>query len=65
MSCTCGEEYKALYISEVCVHPPVAKDLSKPAVMLFPEVTICLKCGFASFSVPKEELRKLEKGAAA
>jgi hypothetical protein len=34
---------------------PDRKGLDNPAVLLFPEVSICIDCGFAEFYVPAAE----------
>ena len=33
-----------------------------PTVWMFPEVVVCLDCGFAEFVVPKNELHALVEG---
>ena len=50
---------------EVNVHFPGWNGLSRPTLMIFPQVVICLDCGFAEFSVPRAELGRLAmpKGA--
>jgi len=43
-------------------HFPGWNGLEKPTVWVFPEVAVCLNCGFAEFSMPEGELRELAKG---
>jgi hypothetical protein len=45
----------------MAIHFPGLKDLDKPIVWVFPEVAVCLDCGAAEFSVPKDELRELQQ----
>jgi hypothetical protein len=47
------------------IHLPGFNGLEKPTVWIFPEIVICLDCGFAECVVPESELRKLARGAAA
>jgi hypothetical protein len=45
------------------IHFPGLEGLDNPPVWIFPEIIVCLQCGFAEFSVPENELRKLAKEA--
>jgi hypothetical protein len=38
------------------------KNIDKPAVLVFPELVVCLECGAGVFTVPEAELRLLAKG---
>jgi hypothetical protein len=51
----------------MAIHFPGPKNIDKPVVWVFPELTVCLDCGASEFTVPKAELRQLAKrgGAAA
>jgi hypothetical protein len=49
----------------MAIHSPGLKNIDKPVVWLFPELTVCLDCGTAEFAVPEAELRQLAKGDAA
>jgi hypothetical protein len=42
---------------------PGLENLSKPPVLVFPEVVICLNCGFAEFKTPEADLRRLADAA--
>ncbi len=61
----CGSVNQKKFSAEMGIHFPELKDIGKPTVWVFPELTICLDCGMAEFSVPKDELRQLAKGDAA
>ena len=62
MSCkSCGSANQKKFSGEMAIHFPGLKDLDKPIVWVFPEVAVCLDCGAAEFSVPKEELRELQQ----
>ena len=47
------------------IHFPGLKNIDKPVVWVFPELTVCLDCGAAEFTVPNAEVRRLAKGDAA
>ena len=60
MACRqCTSKNQQVYGTEINVHFPGRNGINIPAVLLFPQVLICLDCGFAEFSVPKIELRRL------
>jgi hypothetical protein len=65
MSCkSCLSEHQRNLKGEVAIHFPGLKGLEKPIVWVFPELLVCLDCGFAEFSVPGRELRVLVNGTA-
>ena len=45
------------------VHFRGLKNLDKPGVWLFPELLVCLECGFAQATIPTYELAQLAAGA--
>jgi hypothetical protein len=47
------------------IHFSGLKNVDKPAVLAFPNVSICMDCGFSWFTTPEAELRALGKGIAA
>ena len=57
-SCSSSDETQALN-GEVALHFPGLDGLTKPIVCVFPEVSVCLNCGFAEFVVPDEQLTAL------
>lgn len=62
----CGSKNRKKFPGEILVHFPGLKNIDKPAVFVFPELVICLECGFAEFVVQEAELRQLvERDAAA
>jgi len=48
--------------SELAIHFGGLEGLDKPIVWLFPELLVCLSCGFTEFMVPERELQVLETG---
>lgn len=60
----CSSERQSTFNAEMNLHFPGYKNLEKPTVWVFPEVVVCLNCGYAEFSVPDAELRRLDEDAA-
>ena len=66
MSCkSCGSAKATKLNAEMNLHFPGHVGLEIPAVWLFPEVVVCLDCGFAEFAIPEKELCNLRGSAAA
>ena len=49
-------------MGEVAIHFPGLAGLDQPIVWVFPELAICIRCGFTEFTVPDRELRVLSTG---
>ena len=65
MSCRqCSSANQSKFAAEMNIHFPGREGLQKPTVWVFPEVAVCLNCGFAEFTVPETELSMLVRGAA-
>ncbi len=62
-SCQSDNQYK--FNGEVAIHFPGLQGLDKPIVWVFPQILVCLKCGFTEFVVPETELRRLVESEAA
>jgi hypothetical protein len=59
MSCrVCASENQSGFPTEIAIH---LAGLSTPHVFLFPQVVVCMDCGFTEFSIPKTELPRLAK----
>jgi hypothetical protein len=41
------------------IHFPGLKNLDKPAVMVFPQLAVCLDCGFTGFTIPEAEVASI------
>lgn len=60
MACKeCASDYQRKFSVEMNFHFPGYEGLTKPTIWLFPEVVVCLNCGFAEFSVPQDGLQRL------
>jgi len=65
MSCKeCKSENVNQFSSEVAVHFPGLDGLKNPIVWVFPKLKVCVRCGFAEFTVPERELTVLKTGKA-
>jgi hypothetical protein len=42
---------------------PGLRGIGLPVAWVFPELLVCLDCGFAEFTVPETELRQLARGS--
>jgi hypothetical protein len=62
---SCGSVNQKKFTAEMGIHFLGLKNVDKPTVWVFPEVIVCLDCGMAEFSVPKDELRQLEQSDSA
>lgn len=66
MSCyVCNSEVQKEFPSEIAIHFPGKANLNVPHVFVFPSLLVCLGCGFAEFSIPKDDLRRLTEGSPA
>jgi hypothetical protein len=47
------------------IHFPGLKNVNTAPVLVYPELLVCLDCGYAELTVPEAELALLAKGDAA
>ena len=61
MDCrNCGSAKQKEFPSEVNIHPPRGlKYLSNPCVFAFPQLLVCLDCGFTEFVLEETERGEL------
>jgi hypothetical protein len=60
MSCiVCGSDKLTKYTAEMNIHLTGLANLNRPSVWVFPELLVCLNCGFSPFMVPAPELAQL------
>jgi len=65
MACrSCGSENQSEFGAEINIHFSGRKNLGKSAVLVFPQLVVCLDCGFTQFTLPETELRHLAEGIA-
>jgi len=56
---SCRSVNQAEFRAELLIHFGGLKNLDKPGVWLFPELLVCLECGFAQTTIPASELAQL------
>lgn len=61
---SCRSPKQAEFRAEMLIHFSGLKNIRKPGVLLFPNLTICLDCGFSRFTVPETELSSVVKDLA-
>ena len=62
-TCTlCGSGNLGRFVAETGIHFQGLENIDTPAVFVFPELAVCLHCGFAAFAVPREQLAALGNG---
>ena len=54
----CASENQSSFPTEIAIHLP---GLGALHVFLFPQVVVCMDCGFTEFSIPETELPRLAK----
>jgi hypothetical protein len=60
VECTsCSSRNRRKLNAEIGFHFPGFQGLDKPLVLAFPEVLICLNCGFAVFALADDPLKEL------
>ena len=64
MSCrSCQSSNQRTYESEINIHLPELNNLKKPPVLAFPNLVICLDCGFVETKIADSELQDLVEGS--
>ena len=65
MACKlCGSDKQHTFGAEINIHFPGREALDKPAVLIFPQLLVCVRCGFTEFIITETELHRLREGAA-
>lgn len=63
MSCkSCQSENQRIFTAEMNIHFVGLKNLDANTVWVFPELLVCLDCGYTEFQVEERELRLLAEG---
>jgi hypothetical protein len=64
MTCKgCHSDKQRVFNGEFAIHFRGLEGLDKSIVWVFPEIDVCLNCGFTEFTVPKRELQVLLQGS--
>jgi len=63
MSCkSCQSLHQTLFHSEINIHIPGLHTLSAKSVWAFPQLLVCLDCGFTELHLDEAELSQLADG---
>jgi predicted nucleic-acid-binding Zn-ribbon protein len=66
VSCkSCQSKNQHYFDAEIAIHFPGLKGLNQPHVLVFPQIVVCLDCGFTEFAIPENLLRLLGKSDSA
>jgi hypothetical protein len=57
---SCASTKQAKLTVEMMIHFG-PEHLDDPGVLLFPEIEVCLRCGFSSFTVPETQMASIAK----
>ncbi|HEX8815885.1 MAG TPA: hypothetical protein VF753_10330 [Terriglobales bacterium] len=64
MSCKlCHSENQKTFESEASIHVSAPEDLMKLPIVTFPELLICLDCGYMESRLAAVDLRSLNEGS--
>jgi hypothetical protein len=55
----CASDIQAELTAEINIHFSGLKNIDSPGLLVFPELLVCLECGFSSFTIPENELALL------
>jgi hypothetical protein len=55
----CRSGNHAEFTAEMMIHFSGLKNIDSPGVPTFPQVSVCLDCGFSGFTIPESELALL------
>jgi len=59
---SCQSSNRNTFSGEIAIHFRGLEGIDKPIVWVFPNIAICLECGFSEFIVPERELQVLTRG---
>ena len=62
---SCRSVKQAEFTAEMVIHYPGLKNINRPGIWLFPELLVCLDCGFCRFTVPETEMASFAEGTLA
>ena len=66
MSCpSCLSSNQMEFPAEIAIHFSGPKNLDRPGPFVFPQLLVCLECGFAGFTIEESELSLLREGGVA
>ncbi len=61
MACDSCESNRRQFPAEISIHFRGLEKVDKPHVWVFPELSVCLRCGETRFVMPERELHTLSE----
>jgi hypothetical protein len=58
---SCQSENRTVLRSEINIHLPGFFSADVVSVLVYPELIICLDCGFTEFCIPEADLQRLRE----
>jgi hypothetical protein len=55
----CVSGTQAEFTAEINIHFSGVRNIDRPGMLLFPNLLVCLECGFSRFTTPETELAML------
>jgi len=59
----CQSNYQSTFSGELALHFGGLESINKPIVWVFTDISVCLECGDAQFTVPEKQVKVLRTGA--
>jgi hypothetical protein len=56
---SCGSHAQAQFTAEINIHFSGLRNIDRPGLLVFPELAVCLECGYSRFTTPATELSML------
>jgi hypothetical protein len=56
---SCASDRQVEFTAEVNIHTRGLRNIDTPGFLVFPEVLVCLDCGFSRFTTPETELARV------
>lgn len=61
MKClSCHSSNQSVFPGELSIHFPGLEGLDRPTVWAFPQLLVCLDCGFTQFTLSSDQVRELK-----
>ena len=62
MACkVCQSADQRSFRAEINLHFPGIANLNRPSMLVFPELLVCVTCGYAEFTMSDDQLKKLKE----
>ena len=56
---SCASETQAELTAEINIHFSGLRNIDRPGLLVFPQLLVCLECGYARCTIPETELALL------